>query len=53
MLEVLKKDGIKAFDFNENAYYGKIKGMWMHVNTMPSKTDLNPQQNLIDMLLSL
>jgi len=49
----IKKKGIKAFDFNEDAYYGKTKGMWTHTNTRKDKFDLFPQPNLIDMLLSL
>lgn len=53
MLQILKKDYLKAFDFNDNAYYGKIKGMWMHVNTRKDKVDLFPQDELIDMFLSL
>jgi hypothetical protein len=53
LVSELKKNGVKAFDFNENAYYGKVKGMWTHTNTRKDKTDLFPQQELIDMLLSL
>jgi hypothetical protein len=49
----IKKNGVSAFDFNEDAYYGKVKGMWTHTNTRKDKTDLFPQQELIDMLLSL
>ena len=49
----IKKKGAKAFEFNNNAYTGKIKGMWTHTNTRKDKTDLFPQPNLMDMLLSL
>ena len=49
----IKKKGAKAFEFNENAYNGKIRGMWTHTNTRKDKFDLFPQTNLIDMLLSL
>jgi len=49
----IKKKGAKAFEFNEDAYNGKIKGMWTHTNTRKDKFDLFPQTNLIDMLLSL
>lgn len=53
IVEEVKKNGVKAFDFNEEAYYGKVKGMWLHVNTRKDKYDLFPQQELIDMFLSL
>jgi hypothetical protein len=49
----IKKNGTKGFEFNEDAYYGKVKGMWTHTNTRKDKTDLFPQEELIDMLLSL
>jgi len=51
---VIKKYGVaKGFDFNEDAYYGKIKGLWTHTNTRKDKFDMFPQQELVDMLLSL
>ena len=50
--EIIKR-GVEAFDFNDDAYYGRVKGMWTHTNTRKGKTDLFPQQELIDMLLSL
>ena len=49
----IKKHGAKAFEFNTDAYYGKVKGMWTHTNTRKDKNDLSPQPALIDMLLSL
>ena len=49
----IKKKGAKAFEFNEDAYNGRIKGMWTHTNTRKDKFDLFPQTSLIDMLLSL
>ena len=49
----IKKSGAKAFDFNDDAYYGKVKGMWTHTNTRKDKTDMFPQQELMDMLTSL
>ena len=49
----IKQKGAKAFEFNEDAYNGKIKGMWTHTNTRKDKFDLFPQTNLMDMLLSL
>ncbi|MDP6388249.1 MAG: hypothetical protein QGG63_03200, partial [Candidatus Pacebacteria bacterium] len=49
----IKQKGVKAFEFNEDAYNGKIKGMWTHTSTRKDKFDLFPQPNLIDMLRSL
>ena len=49
----IREKGANAFEFNEDAFYGRIKGMWTHTNTRTDKTDLFPQPNLIDMLLSL
>jgi hypothetical protein len=49
----IKKKGAKAFEFNDDAYNGRIKGMWTHTNTRKDKFDLFPQTSLIDMLLSL
>jgi len=50
---LIRKHGIKAFEWNEDAYYGRIKGILSHTNTNKWKTDVQPQQELIDMLLSL
>lgn len=53
LIAEINKNGVKGFDFNAKAYYGKIKGMWSHTNTNLEKFDMFPQQELIDMLLSL
>lgn len=53
LIQEIKKNGVSGFDFNSDAYYGKVKGMWTHTNTRKDKTDMFPQQELIDMLLSL
>ena len=53
LIRTIKEKGVDAFEFNESAYYGKVKGMWTHTNTRKDKTDLFPQQELIDMLLSI
>ena len=53
LVDEIKKTGADAFEFNEDAYYGKIKGMWTHTNTRTDKSDMFPQQELMDMLLSL
>jgi len=53
LISEIKIKGVEAFEFNSDAYYGKIKGMWTHTNTRKDKVDMFPQQELIDMLLSL
>ena len=53
LVEQVKKYGAKGFEFNENAYYGKVKGMWTHTNVRKDKFDMYPSPNLIDMLVSL
>ena len=50
---LIKKHGADAFEFNEDAYYGKVKGLWTHTNTRKDKVDMFPQQELMDMLVSL
>jgi hypothetical protein len=50
---LVKEKGAQAFEFNEDAYYGKIKGVWTHTNTRKDKFDMFPQQELLDMLMSL
>jgi hypothetical protein len=42
-----------AFDFNEDAYYGRVNGLLTHTNTRKDKWDMFPQPELIDMLVSL
>jgi len=51
--KLVKEKGSKAFDFNEDAYYGRVKGVWTHTNTRKDKFDMFPQQELLDMLMSL
>ena len=53
LIEQIKLKGVDGFEYNENAFNGKVKGMWTHTNTRRDKTDMFPQQELIDMLLSL
>ncbi len=50
---LIKDKGADAFEFNENAYYGKVKGVWTHTNTRRDKVDMFPQQELMDMLTTL
>jgi hypothetical protein len=50
---LIKDKGADAFEWNEDAYYGKVKGLWTHTNTRKDKVDMFPQQELLDMLMSL
>ena len=55
-LPQLLKDGVHpkdAFGFNEDAYYGRVKGLWTHTNVRKDKYDCFPQQELVDLLKSL
>jgi len=48
-----QKGAHHAFEFNQDAYDGKIKGLLTHTNTRKDKMDMFPQPELIDMLISL
>ena len=50
---LVKEKGVASFDWNADAYYGKVKGLWTHTNTRKDKTDMFPQQELLDLLVSL
>ena len=50
---LVKEKGAEAFEWNADAYYGKVKGLWTHTNTRKDKVDMFPQPELIDMLLGL
>jgi len=50
---LIKEKGAEAFEWNADAYYGKVKGLWTHTNTRKDKVDMFPQQELMDMLVSL
>lgn len=50
----IKTEGaIKAFDFHQDAYNGKVKGMLCHSSIRKDKWDMSPQPELIDMILTL
>ena len=54
LVQWIKKYGPnKAFEFQEDAYYGKVKGLLTHTNVRRDKFDCYPHPDLIDMLLSL
>ncbi|MGA1049680.1 MAG: hypothetical protein ACO3UU_16880, partial [Minisyncoccia bacterium] len=46
---LVREKGAAAFEFNEDAYFGKVKG----ICTRKDKFDMFPQQELLDMLVSL
>jgi hypothetical protein len=50
---LIKEKGADAFEWNADAYYGKVKGLWTHTNTRKDKVDMFPQQELMDMLITL
>ena len=49
----INKEGVKAFDFHQDAYLGKCKGLISHANIRKDKFDVFPQPELIDLILSL
>lgn len=50
----IKTEGaIKAFDFHQDAYNGKVKSLITHSNIRKDKWDMSPQPELIDMILTL
>lgn len=51
--ELIKTKGADAFDFFNVAHVTKNPGLWNHTNVRRDKTDMFPQQELIDMLLSI
>ena len=55
-LPQLLKDGVhpkEAFDFNEDTYNGRIKGLWTHTNVRTDKFDCYPEPELVEMLKGL
>ena len=54
LIELIKKEGeFKAFDKMDVAMCTNTKGMWSHTNVLRGKVDMFPQQELVEMLLSL
>ena len=50
----IKKYGpVKAFEFHEDAYYGKVKGLLSHTNVRKGKMDVYPDPRLIDVIMSI
>lgn len=51
--KLIKDQGEKAFEYSANAFSGKIFGVLSHTNVRKDKFDMFPQQELMDMLVSL
>jgi hypothetical protein len=50
----IKKYGPKkAFEFQEDAYYGKVRGLISHTNVRRDKTDCYPDERLVEIILNL
>tara|TARA_R100000742_G_C4277494_1_gene99416 strand:- start:22 stop:942 length:921 start_codon:yes stop_codon:yes gene_type:complete len=43
----------KGFEFQENAFYGKVEGLLTHTNVRKDKSDCYPHPDLVDMIMSL
>lgn len=55
-LPELLKDGVhpsEAFDFNQDAYNGKIEGTWTHTNVRKGKMDCYPHPRLVEILKNI
>ena len=50
---ILKYGPLKAFGFQQSAFYGNIKGLLTHGNVRKDKVDCYPNPDLVDMILSL
>ena len=54
LVEEIREEGAyKAFSFKADVRAGQRKGMWTHTNVRTDKTDMFPQDELVDMLMSL
>ena len=52
--QFIKKHGpTKGFDFQDDAFYGKVKGLLTHTNVRKGKMDCYPHPNFVDMIMSL
>jgi hypothetical protein len=50
---IQKYGAIKGFDFQEDAYYGKVEGLLTHTNVRKDKWDCYPHPDFVDMIMSL
>lgn len=53
LIEYVRAKGADGFDVFDPARAEKVPGMYSHTNVLRGKVDMFPQQELIDMLLSL
>jgi hypothetical protein len=51
--DLIRSRGVGAFDVVDTGLVGRTPGLWNHTNVRRDKFDLFPQQEIIDMLLSL
>ena len=51
--ELIREKGAKAFDECSVSMCTNTKGLWSHTNVRTTKFDMFPQEELLDMLLSL
>jgi peptidoglycan hydrolase-like protein with peptidoglycan-binding domain len=52
--QFIQKHGpTKGFEFQNDAFYGKVKGLLTHTNVRRGKSDCYPHPDLVDMILSL
>ena len=51
--KLVKSIGADAFEYIPDVRAGKLKGVWTHTNVRQDKVDMFPQQELMDMLVSL
>ena len=50
----IKKYGpTKAFEFQQEAYDGKVKGLLSHTNVRKGKMDIYPDPRLVDIIMKL
>lgn len=50
---ILKYGPTKAFDFHQDAYDGKVKGLLTHTNVRKDKYDCFPDPGLVDVIMSI
>ena len=50
---ISKVGAAKAFEFNQSARDGKVKGLLSHTNVRKDKSDVSPQKLLVEMINSL
>tara|TARA_R110000787_G_scaffold31672_8_gene83865 strand:- start:1032 stop:1940 length:909 start_codon:yes stop_codon:yes gene_type:complete len=50
---IMKYGPTKAFDFHQDAYDGKVKGLLTHTNVRKDKYDCFPDPGLVDVIMSI